>query len=128
MSTKRLLVGAFDVLHVGHLAQIDQASSVDCELSVAVLTDAAMVGVLGKQPFLPEHERLELVNEIRKVCATSMFGPDTFWQLPKHDELFVDARVLNALIEHGVNMPNARPVLTDRVPSNGSLAAATSAA
>ena len=80
-----LAVGCFDLLHVGHVRHLEQASDMG-ELVVGVTRDQ-YVGKAGR-PIIPESERLELIKSLRfvsdaKLCNDSidaliMFEPDIF--------------------------------------------------
>jgi rfaE bifunctional protein nucleotidyltransferase chain/domain len=66
--------GCFDVLHVGHIRYLQDASRVADVLVVGVNGDAS-VGVLkGKgRPVMPAAERAELISAIRGVSYVTVF-------------------------------------------------------
>lgn len=94
MTERRLLLGFFDLIHVGHLTQIEAVADEGVELTVAVVSDHGIQALTGSDPFLPAHERQALVGGLRRVAATSVTGPESGWDLPPHDTLYVDARLL----------------------------------
>ncbi|MGV1036252.1 MAG: adenylyltransferase/cytidyltransferase family protein [Candidatus Nanopelagicales bacterium] len=128
MSEKRLLIGAFDLLHVGHLAQISTVADGDVELIIGVLSDSAVTDLLGHQPLLPQEERAAVVAQLRTVGSVAIVAPESHWELPIHDSLFVDSGLFRRLVVAGVEVTNARAIVPSRQPTNAALAAATSVA
>lgn len=62
--------GVFDLFHVGHLTMLRQARE-HCDVLVAgVVSDELCESVKGVRPFVPLHERLEIVDSLAIVDAT----------------------------------------------------------
>ena len=76
MLNKRVFcIGVWDLLHVGHLSVIKQASSFG-KLTVGVVKDEAVTALKGKnKPVIKENDRLELVTNIKGV-ASAYLVPD----------------------------------------------------
>jgi D-beta-D-heptose 7-phosphate kinase/D-beta-D-heptose 1-phosphate adenosyltransferase len=71
--------GVFDLLHVGHVALLEQARSLGESLVVAVNSDAS-VRTLGKgpgRPLMPERERARLVAALGCVDCVVLFEQPT---------------------------------------------------
>jgi rfaE bifunctional protein nucleotidyltransferase chain/domain len=67
--------GVFDVLHVGHVRYLQDASRVADRLIVAVNSDASVRAIKGPaRPVMPEGERAEIVAAIRGVAYVTIFG------------------------------------------------------
>jgi rfaE bifunctional protein nucleotidyltransferase chain/domain len=66
--------GCFDVLHVGHIRYLQDASRVADVLVVAVNGDASVEVLKGKgRPVMPAAERAELISAIRGVSYVTVF-------------------------------------------------------
>lgn len=62
-----LVMGIFDLFHVGHLRLIQKAKN-NCDyLRVAVLSDELTVRYKKKAPFIPLCERMEIIAALRDV-------------------------------------------------------------
>ena len=62
-----LLMGVFDLYHVGHLRLIQRAKE-QCEyLRVAVLSDELVMHFKGFYPTIPLEERMEILRSVRYV-------------------------------------------------------------
>ncbi|NQU35989.1 MAG: hypothetical protein HQ526_00150, partial [Actinobacteria bacterium] len=118
----------FDLFNVGHLDQITALSAPDGDLAVVVVTDQGLMHVTGKTPYLPDIERIEIVDGMSHVNTTSLTGPHNNWQVPAYDELHVDAQTLKNLQSAGIDLVDAQPLTATRRPSNAALSFATSAA
>lgn len=67
--------GVFDILHVGHVRYIQDASRVADVLVVAVNGDDSVRAIKGEgRPLTPERERAELVAAIRGVAYVTIFS------------------------------------------------------
>lgn len=62
-----LAIGVFGLFHVGHLRYLQAARQRAGRLTVAVTTDAIALAFKGKQPVLPEAQRLEIVAALACV-------------------------------------------------------------
>ena len=62
-----LLMGVFDLFHVGHLRLIRRAKEQSSYLRVGVLSDELMVKFKNKSPVIPLSERMEILAAIREV-------------------------------------------------------------
>ena len=62
-----LLMGVFDLFHVGHLRLIRRASARCRYLRVAVLSDELVEQFKHKRPVIPLEERMEILAAIRGV-------------------------------------------------------------
>ncbi|HEY6843054.1 MAG TPA: adenylyltransferase/cytidyltransferase family protein, partial [Thermoanaerobaculia bacterium] len=66
--------GVFDVLHVGHIRYLQEASKEADVLIVGVNGDDSVRAIKGEgRPVTPEHERAELVAAIRGVSYVTIF-------------------------------------------------------
>lgn len=62
-----LLMGVFDLFHVGHLNLIENAK-VHCDyLRVGVLSDALVFHFKNKYPIIPQEERMRILSALRLV-------------------------------------------------------------
>jgi len=62
-----LLMGVFDMFHVGHLRLIQRAKEHCDYLRVAVLSDELVRKFKNKEPVIPLSERMEILSAIRGV-------------------------------------------------------------
>lgn len=62
-----LLMGVFDLFHVGHLRLIQRAKKQCNYLRVAVLSDELVIQFKNKAPVIPLSERMEILAAIRDV-------------------------------------------------------------
>lgn len=79
-SVRRVVLanGCFDLLHVGHVRYLEDARTRGDFLVVALNTDESVRGNKGSgRPFLPLHERAELIAALRSVDAVTSFGERT---------------------------------------------------
>lgn len=124
MIERRLLLGFFDLMHVGHLTQIDAVAAPGVDLIVVVVSDSGVREISGSDPFLPEDEREALVGGLRRVSVTAVTGPEIGWELPAHDKLYVDARLLRdfSAFEDVVDLRDAVSVKQTSAPAHPALA------
>ena len=67
--------GVFDLLHVGHVRYLQDASRVADVLVVAVNSDASVRAIKGpERPVMNENERAEIIAAIRGVAYVTIFG------------------------------------------------------
>ena len=62
-----LLMGVFDLFHVGHLRLIQRAKERCSFLRVGVLSDELVMKFKNKFPVIPLSERMEIIAAIREV-------------------------------------------------------------
>ena len=62
-----LLMGVFDLFHVGHLRLIRRAKERCSFLRVGVLSDELVMKFKNKRPIIPLSERMEILGAIREV-------------------------------------------------------------
>jgi len=67
-----LVVGSFDMLHVGHVRQLAEAGADGARVVVGVVGDELVEQLHGAAPFMPESERAELVAELSTVYAAEI--------------------------------------------------------
>jgi len=81
--------GVFDILHVGHVRYLQDASRVADVLVVAVNGDQSVRAIKGEgRPLMPERERAEIVSAIRGVAYVTIFqesSPARLLQVLKPD-------------------------------------------
>lgn len=65
------LVASFDMLNVGDLDVIAQASQQCADLVVVVLDDETVEAALGRPPVVPHHERLMIVQHVRGITRVA---------------------------------------------------------
>lgn len=71
-----LAIGVFDLFHVGHLRYLQYASRQCRELIVAVTRDHMASEIKGREPVIPEGQRLEIVQGLGFV-AESRLSPSS---------------------------------------------------
>jgi cytidyltransferase-like protein len=59
--------GVYDVLHVGHLAALNEAKGLGDVLVVVVATDTTVETLKGRKPVFPEEDRRSLVEGLKPV-------------------------------------------------------------
>jgi cytidyltransferase-like protein len=64
-----LLVGVFDLFHVGHLDSLQQAVARCERLVVGIASDDLAARVTGRDPYVPERERVEIVSAVRGLAG-----------------------------------------------------------
>lgn len=63
MKHRRVLaIGVFDLFHIGHLRYLQYARVQGGHLTVGVTPDVVTLAVKGKQPVIPETQRLEIIR------------------------------------------------------------------
>lgn len=62
-----LLMGVFDLFHIGHLNLIRRAKAQCCFLRIAVLADSLVYALKQVHPFIPQQERMEILRALRDV-------------------------------------------------------------
>ena len=72
-----LAIGVFDLFHVGHLRYLQYASSQCRELIVAVTSDRIASEMKGREPVMPEGQRLEIVQGLGFVMEARLLPGST---------------------------------------------------
>ena len=71
ITKKVLIAGTFDILHPGHVFLINEASKLG-DVYVIVSTDKNRKFYSGKEPIIPEEQRLELIKSLKKVKSAKI--------------------------------------------------------
>jgi FAD synthetase len=91
MTGKRVLVaGKFDILHLGHIAYLEQARALagpDGELIAVIALDKTIERERGAPPVFPEEQRRRLIESL-KVVDKAIVGYDT----DDHTSIVIDNR------------------------------------
>lgn len=61
--------GVYDILHLGHLAALNEAKTYGDVLVVVVATDVTVETLKGRRPAFPEEDRRALVDSLKPVDA-----------------------------------------------------------
>lgn len=72
-----LAIGVFDLFHVGHLRYLQFASRQCRELIVAVTPDQIAVDVKGREPVMPQDQRMEIVQGLGFVAESHLLPSTT---------------------------------------------------
>ena len=62
-----LIMGVFDLFHIGHLRLIQRAKEQCCYLRVGVLSDELVIKYKNKAPVISQKERMEILKALRGV-------------------------------------------------------------
>lgn len=74
--------GCFDLFHVGHTRYLQGAKALGGFVVTAINSDEQVRELKGNgRPFMPEHERAELVAALRSVDAVTVFDEPTVEQV-----------------------------------------------
>ena len=104
-----LASGAFDLLHVGHLAYLEALHFRAEKLIVAVMSDRTVALKASGRPIIPEQQRLEMVESLLVIDAAFIFDeigddknlevirPDIFGRGDGHDENMTEKATLDRL-------------------------------
>lgn len=71
-----LLMGVFDLFHIGHLRLIQNAKEHCDYLRVCLLTDDLTYELKGFYPVIPLCERMEIIAALRDVDEVQLVGDD----------------------------------------------------
>jgi glycerol-3-phosphate cytidylyltransferase len=66
--------GVFDLFHVGHLSTLRAAAEACDRLVVGVASDDLVEEVTGSRPFVPENERIAIVDAVACVSAAGLLN------------------------------------------------------
>lgn len=73
---KRVLVaGTFDIIHPGHIYLIKEATKLG-KVIVIVARDSTVRRIKGREPIIPERQRLEVVKNIKGVFKARLGNED----------------------------------------------------
>ncbi|MBF0344289.1 MAG: adenylyltransferase/cytidyltransferase family protein [Nitrospirae bacterium] len=75
--------GCFDILHVGHVRYLRQASSFGNVLVVAINSDVSVRRLKPGRPIIPETERAEMLSALEMVNYVTIFDADTPYETIK---------------------------------------------
>lgn len=92
MSVIGYTTGVFDLFHIGHLNVLRRARAACDYLIVGVTTDALCLSRKGKNPIIPQSERMEIVGALRCVDeVVEQADMDKFaaWERHKFHRMFV---------------------------------------
>ncbi len=64
---KVMVTGSFELLHPGHLSLFNQAKALGDYLVVVIARDSTIRQARGREPYLGEGDRLELVSSLKTV-------------------------------------------------------------
>ncbi len=79
MGRKVLVAGTFDIVHPGHVRMLSSAKRMagpDGELVVVVARDSNVRRFKGRDPILPEEERLFVVSSLKPVDRAILGDPN----------------------------------------------------
>ncbi|MHC1730185.1 MAG: D-glycero-beta-D-manno-heptose 1-phosphate adenylyltransferase [Syntrophobacteraceae bacterium] len=104
--------GCFDLLHIGHVRYLEEASELGDLLIVAVNTDNSVKQIKGNdRPLLPENERAELVASLHCVDFVTLFDTP--------DPLSLIEYLLPDFLVKGSDWPVERIIGADAVKLSG---------
>lgn len=70
--------GCFDILHLGHISYLEEASSLGDKLIVAINADASVKRLKGEnRPIQDENSRQSIIGALESVDAVLIFYEDT---------------------------------------------------
>jgi rfaE bifunctional protein nucleotidyltransferase chain/domain len=103
--------GCFDLLHVGHLRNLQAARALGDVLVVGVNDDASVARLKGPgRPILPAAERAELLAGLACVDRVVLFGEDTPEAALARLEPDIHCKGADYAPPHGKPIPEARIV------------------
>jgi len=101
--------GVFDLFHVGHLSTLQAAAQACGHLIVGVGADDLVQAVTGSRPFVPENERIAIVDAVGCVsAATALNSLDLRSELVRHQVsvVFV-SHLAHDSLQHAVDLDTA---------------------
>jgi rfaE bifunctional protein nucleotidyltransferase chain/domain len=103
--------GSFDLLHVGHVRNLQGAAALGDVLIVGVNSDASVRRLKGEErPFLPAEERAEMLAALKGVDYVVVFDEDTPEQTLARLQPDVHVKGEDYLPPHGKPIPEAATV------------------
>ncbi|MEM2636750.1 MAG: adenylyltransferase/cytidyltransferase family protein [Candidatus Korarchaeota archaeon] len=79
-----MVFGTFDILHIGHIRLLKYAKNLtgqDGELIAVVARDSNVMKIKGHPPVFNEHERLEILSEL-KMVDKAILGDENDFTVP----------------------------------------------
>ncbi len=111
---KVMASGVFDILHVGHLFYLKEAKSYGTELIVVVARDETVRKLKKRDPIVPEHIRLEIINSLKPVDIAILGRTDDFYKTVEEikpdiivlgfDQKFDEADIIKSCNNRGINV------------------------
>ncbi len=79
MASKKIVFtnGCFDILHVGHVRYLEEAKFMGDTLIVGLNSDISFKKVKGYKPYMPQDERLEMLEALWAVDQVILFDEET---------------------------------------------------
>lgn len=76
--------GCFDLLHVGHVAYLEEAKKLGDRLVVALNSDESVKKLKGtNRPIVNQHDRMKVIAALASVDFVTVFEDDTPYELIK---------------------------------------------
>jgi rfaE bifunctional protein nucleotidyltransferase chain/domain len=108
--------GCFDMLHVGHIRYLEEASLHGGILVVALNDDVSTRGLKGAgRPVFPEDERAEMLLALRSVDFVLLFSGETVDEIIRELRPDVHAKGTDYTVESVPEIETAREVGCDTV-------------
>ncbi len=73
--------GCFDILHIGHVRYLKEASDLGDVLIVGLNSDSSVSSIKPGRPLTPERERAEILSSLSVVDYITIFDEDTPYEL-----------------------------------------------
>ncbi|SKA12904.1 glycerol-3-phosphate cytidylyltransferase [Oceanospirillum multiglobuliferum] len=117
VKNRALVIGIFDLFHVGHLRYLQYARSVAQQLVVALGSDQVCLRSKGKLPIIPQSQRMELlqgfgwIDEVNFIpCSLSETEQSVAWMLKWR----IDHVVVGGDWEHSERWQKLEPLLNSK--------------
>ena len=72
---KVMAFGTFDLLHIGHLAYLEEARKLGDELIVVVACDDSVRKEKGREPIIPQEQRRKMIESLKPVSRAVIGYP-----------------------------------------------------
>lgn len=96
MTNKKVLVmGVFDLFHIGHLRYLQYSKKQGNSLIVGVLSDESCLKIKSKKPIISQNHRMEIVQSLKCV--------DNVVSLPNTNILKDELKLLKWIIDLNIN-------------------------
>ena len=73
--------GCFDILHIGHVRYLKEASGLGDVLIVGLNSDSSISRIKPGRPLTPERERAEILSSLSVIDLITIFDEDTPYEL-----------------------------------------------